>query len=82
MVEYDSTGVPTGQDVPFTPIATGQHNGTCDLAIDSNDNFYFDVAGYRNGAPDDYGKKYDSEGNFLYDFAGSAGSTIERDDWT
>jgi hypothetical protein len=70
MVEFSSSGVPTGRKVPFTPIAIGQENGTCDLAIDSNDNFYLDISGPEKS----FGKKYDSEGNFLYDFIG--GSTF------
>ena len=36
---------------------------------------YFDAAGYLDGIPDDYGKKYDSEGHVVSDFAGSAAST-------
>ncbi len=73
--EYDSNGVPTGKTIPFKPFTTGNYNGACSLTIDSQDNFYFDAAGYLDGIPDDYGKKYDSEGHVLSDFAGSAAST-------
>ncbi len=74
--EYDSNGVPTGRTIPFKPFTTGNYNGACSLAIDSQDNFYFVAAGYLDGIPDDYGKKYDSEGHVLSDFGGSAASTM------
>jgi hypothetical protein len=75
--EYDSDGVPTGKTIPFKPFTTGNFNGACSLTIDSQDNFYFDASGFvPPGVITDYGKKYDSEGHVLSDFAGSNVSTI------
>ena len=71
IVEYDSSGAPTGREISFPPVVIGLQNSECDLAIDSNDNFYLSIYGYANPeAEADYAKKYDSEGNYLEDFAG------------
>jgi hypothetical protein len=71
IVEYDSSGAPTGKEISFPPVVIGLQNSECDLAIDSNDNVYLSIYGYANPeAEAGYAKKYDSEGNYLEDFAG------------
>src|SRR5215207_2271174 len=46
MVEYGPSGAPTGEAVSFKPFAEGNLNAFCDLAIDSNDNFYLTAGGF------------------------------------
>lgn len=75
-LEFSPEGVLTGRTVPFKPFTTGNYNGYCSLAIDSNDNFYFVTYGLVDpGIPVDYGRKYDSEGHVLDDFGASSLST-------
>jgi hypothetical protein len=76
--EYNSNGELTGKTIPFKPFTTGLYNGFCSLTIDSHDNFYLDASGFNDPGATlvDYGKKYDSEGHVLSDFAGSNVSTI------
>lgn len=68
MAEFSSTGAPTGKTVAIPPIGIGNENGACDLAIDADDNFYLTIV----GPTISYAKKFDADGNFLYDIgAGS-----------
>lgn len=69
MVEYTSSGVATGKTISFPPVVIGAQNSACDLAIDSNDNFYLTIFGFA-GPEAAYARKYDSEGNYIDDFAG------------
>jgi hypothetical protein len=69
IVEYSSSGEPTGRTISFPSVVIGAQNSSCDLAIDSNDNFYLTIFGFAS-SESFYAKKYDSDGNYLYDFAG------------
>jgi hypothetical protein len=69
VIEYDSSGAPTGREFSFPPVVIGLQNSECDLAIDSNDNFYLTIYGFA-GPEAAYAKKYDAEGNYLEDFTG------------
>jgi hypothetical protein len=69
IAEYDPEGHLTGKSVSFPTVAEGFQNGGCDLAIDSQDNFYLAAWGFKDGFTS-VTKKYDPEGNPLYDFAG------------
>ena len=66
LVEYSPTGAPTGVAIAIPRFSFGLENGACDVAIDAEDNFYVTAAGPELG----YVKKFDAEGNFLYDLAG------------
>src|SRR3954451_10851776 len=61
MVEYDSNGDLTGKSVSFPPVVLGLQNGGCDLAIDSQDNFYLAAWGFKDGFTS-VAKKFDPEG--------------------
>jgi DNA-binding beta-propeller fold protein YncE len=75
LVEVSPTGAPTGVTIAITPFTGPLQNGECDLAIDAEDNFYVTAAG-----PEiDYVKKFDSEGNYLYDLAAGSNSYFTGD---
>ncbi len=78
MLEYSSSGAPTGKVIPIKPVAELTQNGGCDLAIDSEDNLYLSIFGYLNEFTS-YSKKFDSDGNYLYDFAGGFASSVAVD---
>ena len=78
IVEYTANGDPTGAAVSFPPVIEGLQNGACDLAIDSQDNFYLAAAGFKEGGTF-YAKKFDSAGNYLYDFAGGQTQSVAVD---
>jgi hypothetical protein len=72
LVEFSPTGAPTGVAIAIPRFSSGLENGACDLAIDAEDNFYVTGAGPELS----YVKKFDAEGNFLYDVA--AGSSFSN----
>jgi hypothetical protein len=75
IVEYGSTGQPTGRSISFEPAWVGFQNTSCDLAIDSADNFYFTA----EGPYESFTRKYDLQGNVIEEFAGenTKGVTID-----
>jgi hypothetical protein len=68
IIEYASSGAPTGRTLAYKPFSIGGQNATCDLAFDSHDNLYLIGAG-PSGAS---GQKYAPDGTFVEEFAGGS----------
>jgi hypothetical protein len=83
LVQYTPSG-DLIKSIPMPPVIDAPlNNGGCDLAIDSQDNFYLEAWGYKTGPQETityaYGKKFDPEGNYLYDFSGGYVQSVAVD---
>jgi hypothetical protein len=83
LVQYTTSG-DLIKSIPMPPVIDAPlNNGGCDLAIDSQDNFYLEAWGYKTGPQETityaYGKKFDPEGNYLYDFSGGYVQSVAVD---
>ena len=65
MIEYAPSGSPTGRAIPFAPVWVGFENASCDLSIDSAENFYL----LASGPEKSFVRKYDIDGAVLEEFA-------------